>query len=126
MQLYTVVLETKHLISTFNEKGQKIGQRTETIRQTICDLPHSTAMMYRTKDAASVTVTKQDMSDFGRGDGRRDIAQRSQKRSAAPITTTKKAPAARPAQQTSVQQAAATGNMTAAINAAGGDHGPQS
>lgn len=119
MQLYTVVLETKHVISTFDAKGNKTGEKTDLIKHTIADLPHSTAMMYKTKDAASVTVIKQDMSDFGRGNGRRDIAQRSQKRAAAPITTTKKAPAARPA--STVQQAAATGNMTAAINAIGGD-----
>ena len=113
MQLYTVVLENKHIISTFDAKGKKTGEKTEFIKQTICDLPHSTAMMYKTKDAGRVTVIKQDMSGFGE---RRGVTQRKAQHHPASITTTRKAPAARPAQQSSVQQAAATGDMAAAIN----------
>jgi len=115
MQLYTVILENKHLISTFDEKGRKTGERTELIKQTICDLPLPTAEMYRKKDAASVQIIKQDMREFGdRGRGR-DVVRSAKKAASAPAT--KQAPAARPTHQTNVQQAAATGNMTAAINA---------
>lgn len=117
MQLYTVVLENKHMISTFDEKGRKTGERMEFIKQTICDLPHSTALMYQSKDAGRVTVIKQDMSSSNR-DNRRDISTRKVRSTPSAVTTTKKAPAARPT-QSAVQHAAATGNLTAAINAKG-------
>lgn len=115
MQLYTVKLANKHIISCFDTKGKKIGERTDTIVQTICDLPHQTAMMYKSKDGDRCTVIAQEVA---RKDARRtNIQTREARQSASKIIQTKKSPTASPSRQSSnMQQAAMRGDMSAAIS----------
>jgi hypothetical protein len=118
MELYTVELENAHIVSRF-EGNRKVGETTTLLKQTIRDLPYTTAKMYLDTDTTGRTkIYKQDAPV---GAGRRthevQFGDVKSSRSKRPEPTTLKAasPAARPA-ATKKHEAAATGDLTAAIN----------
>jgi hypothetical protein len=47
--LYKVTFDQLTLISTFDSKGKKIGEREERVPISLHDLPYRTACMYRDK-----------------------------------------------------------------------------
>lgn len=122
MQLYTIILDQKHIVSKFDCKGNKISETTTIVKQTIHDLPLSTAQMYmRTSEPGTCQMIKQD--PLVRSGSRRhevefsDVKKGKSKR-AEPTKTTAKArakPAADPSKK--VREAAQTGDLAAAISA---------
>lgn len=109
MQLYTVELQNKHVISLFDAKGKKVGEKIEIIKQVIRDLPWSTVAMYKEKTNGACIVAAQ----FD--EAPRD-QQRSSRSSRHASSRDSKPATASPVRST-VQRAAETGNLAAAINA---------
>ena len=114
IQLYTVRLHQSKLISRFDMKGKKIEDREELITVTFTDLPLQTAQMYqKTSKEGRCEIIKQDMASFGKDRTRVQFGKNAFKRKAKGDDV-----GVAPAQpkQTTVQTAAKTGNMAAAIN----------
>jgi hypothetical protein len=112
MQLYSITYDQLTLISTFDSKGKKTGDREERVRVSMHDLPLSTAQMYRGKMSGLnfVMVAQTAISNEQPRAHRRDRREHESGSQRA---------AARPAQssrQSQINQAAETGDMTAAIN----------
>lgn len=112
MQLYTVKMTTAHLISVFDAKGKKIGEKNEPIPVTICDLPAQTARMYAEKNpGGNVQIILQHgvhndpsaRSTAGRFTPKREYTEKVKHSAPAPVSRPKK-------------DAALTGDMSAAIN----------
>lgn len=113
-QLYTVTFQRHQDISVFDKKGKLIDKKQELIEQTICDLPLQTAKMYRDKTENCIVMLQ--VNEPGRQTARREKVrfldhERPSERSAKPKT-------AHPAQRNDRNEAARTGDMTAAINGA--------
>lgn len=115
MQLYTVKLANKHIVSVFDAKGKKTGEKTTIVEQVIRDLPYPTAQMYKNKDGDRCTVIKQ-TEQTGDRNYRANISTRTAKHTSPNVTSTQKKPTARPARETNIQRAAMTGDLSAAIN----------
>jgi hypothetical protein len=119
-QFYTVIIEKRHVISKFDERGRKIGETETTVEQTIADLPWQTAQMYQQK-TPSCRIIKQDMAGFGDkrnhrvrfGDTKTGKSQRAEPTKLdMPVA---KKPTAAPG--AGLRKAAETGDLAAAINA---------
>ncbi|MBX4911415.1 hypothetical protein HJA82_29315 [Rhizobium bangladeshense] len=112
MQLYSITYDQVTLISVFDSKGKKTGDREERVRVSMHDLPLQTAQMYRGKmSGLNFVMTAQTAISSEQ--------PRSHKRDRRDYGATSKSAAARPAQpskQQQINQAAASGDMTAAIN----------
>ncbi|TDW20516.1 hypothetical protein EV128_125146 [Rhizobium azibense] len=118
MQLYSITYDQLTLISTFDDKGNKTGDREERVRVSMHDLPLPTAQMYRSKMTglnfvmvAQTAVSNEQPRTYKRERRREDTStQRAAARPAQP---------AKPTKQEQINQAAATGNMAAGINLKG-------
>ncbi|AGC36104.1 hypothetical protein B7L88_gp060 [Rhizobium phage RHEph10] len=112
MQLYSITYDQVTQISTFDGKGNKIGDREERIRVSMHDLPLQTAQMYRGKmTGLNFVMTAQTAIS--------NEQPRSHKRDRRDYSASTQSAAARPAQpskQQQINQAAATGDLTAALN----------
>jgi hypothetical protein len=112
MQLYTITYDYVTRISTFDAKGNKTGDREERVRVSMHDLPLQTAQMYRGKmTGLNFVMTAQTAVSSEQ--------PRSHKRERREYSAPTPSAAARPAQpskQQQINQAAATGDLTAAIN----------
>ncbi len=113
MQLYSITYDQLTLVSVFDEKGKKIADREERVRVSMHDLPLSTACMYRDKmtglnfEMRAQTPGQSEQPRSYKRDHRREDAKVNSARAAA-----------RPSQPSKQQinQAAASGDLTAAIN----------
>jgi hypothetical protein len=112
MQLYTVRFTTKHNVTRYDDKGQAIGSYDAEIPQVVSALPHATAMSYARFGNFQIEPYQIEV----RGDRKAHKAQPRRDYDAERDTQPKTKAKSRPA-QTSLQQAAATGDMSAAINA---------
>lgn len=113
MQLYSIEYDQLTLISVFDAKGKKTGDREERVRVSMHDLPLQTAQMYRSKMTglnfvliAQTAVSNEQPRSYKRD--RRAHEDTSAQRAAARPS--------QPSKQQQINQAAATGDMTAAIN----------
>lgn len=120
MQLYSVTFETIEVVSKFDSKGKKISEFKTPIKQTLHDLPASTAHAYADKTQNCV-ITKQEFRVSSKSDGksRHNVRFADQKvgKSRRPEPTKLDAPNRSAHPKQSINQAAATGDMAAAINA---------
>lgn len=115
MQLYTVIIQQQSIVSSFDSKGNKTSEESKMIEVTIRDMPDATARMYKSTDphgtcqiiaqSASIPSARNDRSEYKRSD--RNYAPA---RSHAPANTSK------PSRQSAINQAAVTGDLSAAIN----------
>lgn len=113
MTLYTVELQNKHIVSMFNDKGVKIGEKTEIIKQVIRDLPSSTVAMYKEKTKGALVITAQ----AEEAPVRSDAIGRTRRENKAPAQVRDYTPSASPkSAQSSIQKAAERGDMAAALN----------
>ncbi|WP_276122612.1 hypothetical protein [Pararhizobium qamdonense] len=115
MQLYSIEYDQLALISTFDDKGNKVGEEEKRVRVTMNDLPLQTAQMYRGKmTGLNFIMTEQVRSHNERPRSykrdRRDTDTSTQRAAARPSQP------AQPSKQSQINQAATTGDMTAAIN----------
>jgi hypothetical protein len=111
-QLYTVRMVSRKIISSFDQSGNKTGEREELIPITFHDLPHPTALAYKTKfPDAQVVITMQSGEIGGR---KETVHVQSARRFGK--TTAFKARIAEP-EGSEDFSAAQTGDMAAAINA---------
>ncbi|QIG69131.1 hypothetical protein EVB78_097 [Rhizobium phage RHph_N1_15] len=112
MQLYSITYDQVTQISTFDDKGKKTGEREERVRVSMHDLPLQTAQMYRDKMTGLNFVMSAQTAVS-------NDQPRSHKRDRRDYDATNKSAPARPAQpskQQQINQAAASGDLTAAIN----------
>lgn len=119
MQLYTVKMTTKRLMSRFNERGVKIEDVEISIPVTFHDLPLQTAQMYKEKNpdgnvqiVAQVGIINSEKSRSGQyapSVGRSVVTPRSQAKPTAVKSKERH-------KDDAVQNAARSGDMTAAIN----------
>lgn len=110
MQLYSITYDQLTKISVFDDKGNKSGEREERVRVSMHDLPLQTAQMYRGKmTGLNFVMTEQTVANE---------APRTNRRERSESTGTQRAAArpAQPSQQSKINQAAATGDLAAAIN----------
>lgn len=117
-QLYTVTFSQMKKVSRFDTKGNKISDTVELIPVTMRDLPLQTAQMYkRTQKYGTCEITPQAPStgERERRYDRGNFSTRSKSGSGQSKKPAKQA--ARPAPASSLQEAARTGDMSAAINA---------
>lgn len=113
-QLYTVHFTTKQIVSQFDAKGRKTGEYETDIAQTLHALPHSTAMGY--KKFGNFKMEPYYISEAQRSHGatkananfRGTVPSGRAKPTASPTAITAKSAA---------KNAAASGNLAAAINA---------
>jgi hypothetical protein len=116
VQLYTVVLQQLKLVSRFDGKGRKISDTEEKIEVTFRDLPLSTAMMYQKTSAhGACQVIKQEASSSSSRQQTRVYSSHDRRSYEQRKPAEKQAPKVAPAN--TIQNAAATGNLAAAINA---------
>ena len=106
MQLYTISYDKLTKVSTFDQRGNKTGERVERLRLSMHALPLQTARMYQ----SMMTDHNFTMEPYVSGDEKPSYTHR--KQSAA------KKQAARPAKskQSAQNEAARTGDLSAAIN----------
>jgi hypothetical protein len=110
MQLYTVHLRQKKLISCFDSKGRKVGDKTEFITVKFTDLPWPTAKMYRdTSEEGACEIIRQEQVIAGSRSRDRVIFEGRE-------TKPRGSTVAKARSQSAIQKAAATGDMAAAIN----------
>jgi hypothetical protein len=104
MSLYTVYFTSRHVVTKYDDKGVKTGEYTTNIPQTITMLPLSTAMQYKDCDGFRYEPYQFE------GSGKRDVpaARRSSVKSTAKVATK--------SSTSSVNKAAATGDLSAAIS----------
>jgi hypothetical protein len=112
MQLYKIEYDQLTLVSVFDEKGTKIGNKEERIRLSMNDLPLQTAQMYRDKmKGLNFVMTAQALSrDEPRTRKQKKIYER-EARTAAPKTVTPQK-----SREEQLKEAAQSGDMAAAIN----------
>ncbi|SCW95820.1 hypothetical protein [Ancylobacter rudongensis] len=106
--LYTVRYTTKSIVTKYDGRGNKVGTYTDDVPVVITALPHITAMQYKDCDNFKIEPY---FADPGRGEPapRRTHAESSgRERTRAPTT--------KPAGKPSVNDAARTGDLAAAIN----------
>ena len=113
MQLYTVHFTTKQLVSQFDEKGRKTGEYELDYPQTIHALPRSTAETYKKFgnwriEPYYADVSKRPMEAKKQSFGRATVP--SGKNKPTPATSA-------PSGKSSTRNAAATGDLAAALNA---------
>lgn len=112
-QLFTVHFTTKHLVSQFDEKGRKTGEYEAEIPQTVSALPHSTAMGY--KKFGNFKIEPYYMSV-----AHRPFEAKKVHTEARGFPSGRNNPARAtsvPSGKTAARDAAATGDLAAAINA---------
>ncbi|OCP22001.1 MULTISPECIES: hypothetical protein [unclassified Ensifer] len=113
MQLYSITYDQLTLISVFDDKGNRTGEREERVRVSMHDLPLQTAQMYRGKmtglnfEMTAQTAVSNEQPRTSKRDRRVHEDTSVQRAAARP---------AQPTKQQQINQAAATGDMTAAIN----------
>lgn len=113
MQLYTVHMTTKSIVSRFDDKGRKIEEIVSEIPVTFHDLPLQTAHMYRDKnpDGNVRIVAQQGVLDNKRARASEYASRpREERRATKPAASKSTSP------QSSVQNAAQTGDLSAALN----------
>ncbi|KAA5604362.1 hypothetical protein F1188_15995 [Roseospira marina] len=65
--LFTVRMERKRIIYTYDDKGARVGERVEMIQETYAGLPFVTAQGYKERHPdANVIVTKAERNDRSR------------------------------------------------------------
>lgn len=107
-QLYTVRMVSKRIISRYDDKGRKIGEREDLVPQVYHDLPYQTALSYKTKFPDNkVDVVAQDVAFEAPHKSRPAAAD--EPRTKRPATRQTPPPSA-------IDHAARTGDMAAAIN----------
>lgn len=115
MQLFTIHYDRLTLVSIFDSSGQFAGSSEERIRVSIHDLPASTVAMYRQKmTGLNFEATLQDRVS---SEPRRNWSDhtRGMKKGELTVVAYSNSPGKSSA-QTALQRAAATGDLTAAIN----------
>lgn len=121
MQLFTVKMIARKIISIFDSSGAKTGERVEEIPQVYRDLPHTTALTYqRTFPDNKVEIEAQDgtfVSDAVYTGTRTKpdytaIRQKVTKRFEKTLSHLAKSE-----REDDTQRAAQTGDMSAAVNA---------
>lgn len=116
MQLYTVILQNSHSVTRFDTRGKVIERKQTLVEQTIRDLPYSTAQMYlKTSAEGHCKVITQSANTEGRGDRVR-FGDAKQRRAEHPAQT-KLSPHPKVTRAERLAAAAATGDLSAAINA---------
>lgn len=114
MQLYSITYDQLTLIATFDAMGNKTGDREERVRVSMHDLPLSTAQMYRDKmTGLNFVMTAQTP---GQSEQPRTYKRDRRREDSKVHTARAAARPAQPSQQSQINQAAVTGDMTAALN----------
>ena len=118
MTLYTVKMTTLKIVSRFDGKGQKIGEYTTEIPVTMHDLPHKTALAYQEVNPnGNVQIIRQ-LSVVDEPHRRqRDLPATERRAASFGTKTMRQARTEQSTRKSAIQQAAETGDMSAAINA---------
>jgi hypothetical protein len=112
MQLYSIEYDQVTQISTFDSKGVKVSDREERVRVAMHNLPLQTAQMYRGKmTGLNLTMTAEIAGQEQPRSYARGKRKPHEQHTAAPAASP-----AKPSKQSQINQAAATGNLAAAIN----------
>ncbi len=124
MAYFTVKMVSKKTIVSFDVKGVKTGERTELIPQTYHDLPHVTALAYKTKFPDNQVEIIAQHGEFGgqsqiggSRNGHRGAAAYSKRPTSWGTDTNRKVAQKQVDANDERQRAALTGDMAAAINA---------
>ena len=120
MQLYTVKMTTKQIVSRFDDKGAKISESEILIPVTYTDLPLQTAQMYRSKnpDGNVQIIAQQAILNSARarpGQYASTGERRERKQVSSYVPSSKPASKSAP-KPSAVQNAAQSGDLSAAIN----------
>jgi hypothetical protein len=120
MQLFTVKMIAKRIISLFDFNGDKTGERVEEIPQVYRDLPAQTALGYKTNFPDNKVEIEAQHGEYA-GEGRKGSSFERQPRVMVPADFKHTRRAVREKIQEKIAAddltAAQTGDMAAAINA---------
>ena len=113
MSLFTVRFTTRKVVTRYNAKREVVSEEEMNLPVTITGLPHTTAMAYSGNDNFTI---EREIADY------RNEKVKSRPRARtydSADLSSERTPRSRPAKTvTSVQDAARTGDMAAAINGA--------
>lgn len=114
MQLYTVKMTTKQIVSRYDDKGVKVEELVMDIPVTFHDLPLQTAQMYREKNPDGNVQIVQQIGVLNSERAR--PAQFASTRSRSESTPRASSPTKSKPAKSNVADAARSGDMSAAIN----------
>ncbi|MCK1543324.1 hypothetical protein IVB12_15520 [Bradyrhizobium sp. 179] len=120
MQLFTVKMIAKRIVSFFDASGAKTGERVEEIPQVYRDLPHPTALGYKANFPDNKVEIEAQHGEYA-GEGRKGSSYERRERVNVPADFKHTRRAVREKIQEKIAAddltAAQTGDMSAAINA---------